>query len=111
MTTLQDELDQRTLSEAILNLTNDLDAVSGVKVTSATSAEIWVSNASVSAVIKARCAEHDVLHALTLTFREELDEATAPGGAAEKPRSWESKDAERTSAPSDSDGPTPEVGD
>jgi hypothetical protein len=110
MSTLQDKMTRQALGDALLNLTNDLDAVTGLKLTSTSTAEIWVSNTTVHTEIKKRCAEHKVLSTLELTFREELDEATAPGGASAKPPSWEPKNDPSTPASADRDDPTAEVG-
>lgn len=116
MTSLQEKLSQQELGDALLNLTNDLDTVLGLKMTSALSAEIWISAPGARETVESRCAEHEVLKTLELTFREELDEATASGGATKRPRNSEPKDENKPDPTFDefeehitSDGPPEEV--
>jgi hypothetical protein len=98
MTTLQEKLAEDTLRDALLNLTNDLDTVVGIKVTSAMSAEIWISSPGARSTIQERCAAHEALSELALKFREDLSEAETSGGAAKRPRNSEPKNENQSDA-------------
>jgi len=95
MTTLKESMDTDKLNNQLLNLTNDLNGVLGLRALSSTAAEIWVTGGSTKNEVLARAEEHEELADVDFTFREEVDEAYSPGGATDRPRTWEPKNDDR----------------
>ncbi len=123
--TLKTSLELKKLSDTLLRLTKDIDAVIGVQALTATSAEIWLSSPDAEDDVRNRCASvfrsadddddaQNPLPHVTLTFRHDLQRADAQGRAAERPRSTETSSNDNLAEPFTEEpffpfGPSPEV--